>query len=158
MIAITQLRVVVPRYASGPTLEWWTWIHTIHTVLRSITVATITNVGLSCCSSIVALTKWRHLSDSVADPPSVDEDSCSLESRGGRYLLTYTIAHAITWNTIPSADSESDLAVAIPTTPRFLMSLPALRYMVLLTSVALMVLMFIVMVYILVILIQNHIK
>ena len=156
MIAITQL--MVPRYAS----KWWTLIHTIHTVLRSITVVTIINVRLSCCSLVVALTKWTHLSDSVAentDPPSVDEDSGSLESQAhGRHLLTYTIAHTIILNTIPSADSESDLA--IPTTSPFLMSRPALHCMVLLTSVALMVfscLMFIVMVYILVVLIQNHI-
>ena len=158
MIAIAQL--VVPRYASRPTLEWWTWIHTIYTVLRSIIVVTITNVGLSCCSSIVALTKWRHLSDSVAesiDPASIDEGSRPLESRG-RYLLSYTIAHAITWNTIYSADSESDLA--IPTSSPFLMSLPPLHCMVLFTSVALIVfscLMSIVMVYILIVLIQNHI-
>jgi hypothetical protein len=124
-----------------------------------------------CWSLLMLINYCPHqikLSDSVAkdiDPAITDESSRarsrseSLESHGGRFLRTYTIAHTMTTN-IPSANSATSAPPIIPTTCRFYLSPAALRCIVLIAAVVFVVctcIMFVVMVYLLIVLIKNHI-
>jgi hypothetical protein len=105
MIAIT---LFIPGCAYRPTLEWWTWIHTIRTPPRWITVVTVTilltNVGLSCCPSVVA-----PPIEAIYQIPLLKSSTLQLSMtrkahvRLNLMVCTYSptpSAHAITW--IPS--------------------------------------------------------